>query len=158
MNRLIIFRRLCSTTAKYKRKRVADTNFSPIALQFIYGDATKVQQDPLHKLQQIDVEGVQKTEQSTETPVYPFAIYDSLQLAKDDGPKGRILKRRFLRPRHEVEEADEAPHVDDVKAHDTVKSVNDDEVFRHGTSDPKIPISRIPCSGCGARLHCQVLS
>ena len=28
-------------------------------------------------------------------------------------------------------------------------------MFRHGTADPNIPSSKIPCSGCGAHLHCQ---
>merc|ERR1712223_686211 len=28
-------------------------------------------------------------------------------------------------------------------------------MFRYGTSDSCIPASKIPCSGCGAHLHCQ---
>ena len=30
-----------------------------------------------------------------------------------------------------------------------------EEMFRYGTSDSSIPASKIPCSGCGAHLHCQ---
>ena len=30
-----------------------------------------------------------------------------------------------------------------------------EELFRFGSSDSSIPASKIPCSGCGAHLHCQ---
>jgi GTP-binding protein EngB required for normal cell division len=30
-----------------------------------------------------------------------------------------------------------------------------EELFRYGSSDSSIPVSKIPCSGCGAHLHCQ---
>ena len=35
------------------------------------------------------------------------------------------------------------------------EELNEEDIFRHGTADPEIPSSKIPCSGCGAHLHCQ---
>lgn len=33
--------------------------------------------------------------------------------------------------------------------------LDEDAGSRYGTPDPKVPPSRVPCSGCGARLHCM---
>lgn len=27
---------------------------------------------------------------------------------------------------------------------------------KYGTPDPTMPVSQVPCGGCGALLHCQV--
>lgn len=29
--------------------------------------------------------------------------------------------------------------------------------LNYGTSDPNVPVSQVPCGGCGALLHCQVI-
>ncbi|XP_069166697.1 nitric oxide-associated protein 1-like isoform X1 [Procambarus clarkii] len=46
----------------------------------------------------------------------------------------------------------------DSISEDFVKDINTESsplIKEHGTADPTIPVSDVPCGGCGAHLHCQ---
>ena len=109
MKRITILRRLCSSTSsptptliqqkstnteamtkanhannKIIYERVGLAEPVPIALQYMFGASTKKQTKALEDPEEIDVAGlvVNSEDQEIQTPVYPFAIYDSLKEAK----------------------------------------------------------------------------
>jgi hypothetical protein len=75
----------------------------PVALQYMYGESNKVQNEPLKPATEYDIEGIVGKEnnegENSSTP-YPFAIYDSINEAKEElenenaQPSGRRVKRR----------------------------------------------------------------
>ena len=75
----------------------------PVALQYMYGESNKVQNEPLKPATEYDIEGIVEKEnnegENSSTP-YPFAIYDSINEAKEGlkdeniQPGGRRIKRR----------------------------------------------------------------
>lgn len=75
----------------------------PVALQYMYGESNKVQNEPLKPATEYDIEGIVEKEsnegENLSTP-YPFAIYDSINEAKEGlkdenaQPSGRRVKRR----------------------------------------------------------------
>jgi len=93
---------------------------------------------------------------------YPFAIYESLDDAKKDSEieNGQSSRRRNRRRRGasgvgnsknmDATESDEKEETLEDKSYDEQV-----ELLRFGSSDPSIPVSKVPCSGCGAHLHCQ---
>lgn len=52
-------------------------------------------------------------------------------------------------------------HFDDTHLFNNIEEASDDEVDdntwckNYGTPDPTVPISQVPCGGCGALLHCN---
>ena len=109
MKRITILRRLCSSTSSStatlieqkisNTKEMTKANHAntkiifervglpepvPIALQYMYGASTKKQTKALEDPEEIDVAGlvVNSEDQEIQTPVFPFAIYDSLKEAK----------------------------------------------------------------------------
>jgi len=44
---------------------------------------------------------------------------------------------------------------DDLNPIEAQKLLSLDDKFKYGNADPLIPSSNVPCSGCGALLHCQ---
>ena len=160
MLKILTSRRLCSQIVRESRrtlKNVEVSPISPIALQYLYGDVPKVQND-LKPPEELEVSGVMPIRDigQREQPVYPFAIYDTLEEAKEsspctDKPRGR---RGGRRSRVRTEQHMESMSTNDKEAKED-KVEAKDELFRHGSSDPKFPSSNIPCSGCGAHLHCQ---
>ena len=44
---------------------------------------------------------------------------------------------------------------DDLDAIEAEKLLSLDDKFKYGNADPSVPSSNVPCSGCGALLHCQ---
>ena len=165
MNRILLFKRLCSTTLPKNvipesAKKFQRIEVTPIALQYLYEGSTKVQTQALESPKEIEVSGITVDPGSSEKPIYPFAIYDSLEEAKNESDNGKETKqprgrgRRFSIRKSENNIAEEENTLkEDVDDKAEVKV--DEEYFRYGTVDPSIPPSKVPCSGCGARLHCQ---
>ena len=75
----------------------------PVALQYMYGESNKVQNEPIKPATEYDIEGIvekgNNEGENLSTP-YPFAIYDSINEAKEGlkdenaQPSGRRVKRR----------------------------------------------------------------
>lgn len=107
---------------------------------------------------------VQKIENETEKPViademepqYPYSIENSLsdnQLANssiNDNSRKRPNRRR-----QELERKKKRVSLwmSDYEFYDEKSLDGRNSYF--GTSDPNEPVSKIPCGGCGALLHCQ---
>ena len=78
----------------------------------MYGGSNKVQSEPLNPAHEYDVEGVAVTEntEKIDSSTYPFAIYNSLNEAKEEHEKenseikGRRVKRRRGAPRSSQEQ------------------------------------------------------
>ena len=78
----------------------------------MYGGSTKVQSEPLNPAHEYDVEGIAVTEnkEGNDSSTYPFAIYDTLNKAKQEHEKdngeirGRRIKRRRGAPRSSQEQ------------------------------------------------------
>ena len=64
------------------------------------------------------------------------------------------MQRRGRRGRLREQQM-ESISVDEQDATEDKDRAEHDELFRYGSSDPTFPSSKIPCSGCGAHLHCQ---
>ena len=159
MLKIVTSRRLCSQLVQESKKRVQNSNVTPIALQFLYGESRKVQNDALKAPEEIEVQGVLPINEHNAGPVYPFAIYDSLEDAKeakdkDDEEVEQPRQRRGRRGRKREQQM-ESISVDEHEASEDKDRAEHDELFRYGSSDPDFPSSKIPCSGCGAHLHCQ---
>ena len=139
MLKIITSRRFCSQFVKEAKRTLRRPEVSPIALQYLYGDVPKVQTE-LKPPEEIEISGVVPIQR--DQPVYPFALYDTLEEAKetkDETPRERRGRGRRI-----------SNEQNDQKVQD-----EHDELFRYGSSDAKFPSSKIPCSGCGAHLHCQ---
>lgn len=59
-----------------------------------------------------------------------------------------------------VESSDQVPYLESVDLDNPRSVVNvsrskNPEIVMYGGPDPKVPISSVPCPGCGAFLHCQ---
>ena len=98
MNRILLFKRLCSTTLPKNvipesAKKFQRIEVTPIALQYLYEGSTKVQTQALESPKEIEVSGITVDPGSCEKPVYPFAIYDSLEEAKTEADKGIETKQ-----------------------------------------------------------------
>ena len=162
MNRILLFKRLCSTTLPKNvipesAKKFQRIEVTPIALQYLYEGSTKVQTQALNSPKDIEVSGLTVNPESSEKPVYPFAIYDSLEAAKEDADNGKEIKQTRGRGRRFSMQKSKDNFVEQEKEFkdDNTDVKVDEEYFRYGTVDPSVPSSKIPCSGCGARLHCQ---
>jgi len=53
-----------------------------------------------------------------------------------------------VEPEHEV--IQDSLHTEGLR-----QLFTEDHLFKHGTADPSLPDTRVPCGGCGAHLHCR---
>ena len=139
-------------------------NVVPVALQFL-------DQNPIPQVQGADDKGIQDQEIVIDdlaitkgkvdgTANYPFARYDDIhELAQDkddkaveNKPRGRVRGRGRSK---KVKETDYEVISDDLEPEEAKLNLSHDELFRYGTADPDVPPSTVPCSGCGAIMHCQ---
>ena len=127
---MFVPRRICASFSRVvrnsKRFQHDKKELAPIALRYMYGNSNKVQgSEKLEDPEDLQVEGILEKVPESR-PTYPFSIFQSLKEAKEA-----------------TKESEKAPKADV------------EEVLRHGTSDPSIKSSKVPCPGCGAHLHCQ---
>ena len=160
-----------SNSTLISRRCRSSKHVLPVALQYVYGETNKVQSEALKEPTEHDVEGIvqDRKESEKEQIVYPFAIYDSIDDAKESEKKDQVkesIKRNKRSRRSRTlshfeaneENKEYKENVADEENVDILAGKTPEEVaelYRHGTSDPDIPASRVPCSGCGAKLHCQ---
>ena len=157
------------------RERNAMKEPTPIALSFLYGGAKKVQGEAdVTKNQEILIteqmeaieagefrEIVKKDDGGVnQDNVNPYSVYTPLEdiaAAGKDERKGRRKRRRGHRTKvtdgdsvadHDV--IQDSLHADGVRQH-----FSEDHLYKHGTADPSHPDTGVPCSGCGASLHCR---
>ena len=142
----------------------------PLALQFMYGGSQQIQgEEQSQTVRDLEVEGLDRVgndDSHRPDPVYPFAIFESLQEAKmtanerkekqnEYQPAGR--RRARPRPKRNAVKKVELEVIGGTADHQkqAEEILDENESFRIGTSDPSVPPSQIPCGGCGAHLHCQ---
>ncbi|KAK0089904.1 hypothetical protein PV326_004329 [Microctonus aethiopoides] len=92
-------------------------------------------------------------------------LYESYLLAKESvdtttpGKNVEDLKARILRIEKRKRPIDNISNVpeDWMNDYEQFKDVTEDESWEsyYGTSNPNVPVSSIPCGGCGALLQCQ---
>ena len=157
------------------RERNAMKEPTPIALSFLYGGAKKVQGEAdVTKNQEIliteQMEAIEagefreiaekKDQYLNQDNVNPYSVYTPL---KDKAPvkEERKGRRKRRSPRTKIIETDgdgladhdviqDSLHADGVRQH-----FSEDHLYKHGTADPSHPDTGVPCSGCGATLHCR---
>jgi len=156
------------------RERNAMKEPTPIALSFLYGGAKKVQGEAdVTKNQEIliteQMEAIEAGEIVKEEleggdvyqdHVNPYSVYTPLQ---DTAPAIEERKGRRKRKGHRAKiietEKDgvadhdviqDSLHTDGVRQH-----FSEDHLYKHGTADLSHPGTGVPCSGCGATLHCR---
>ena len=148
---------------------------TPIALSFLYGGAKKVQGEAdVTKNQEIliteQMEAIEAGEfkeiaakedrDLNQDNVNPYSVYTPLE---DKAPvkEERKGRRKRRSPRTKIVETDgdgladhdviqDSLHADGVRQH-----FSEDHLYKHGTADPSHPDTGVPCSGCGATLHCR---
>ena len=114
----------CKNVQTSGRKCSNRSSPTPIALQYIYGDVNKVQNEPLKAPKVHQVQDQEEFEEKELKNNYPFSIHNSLH---DENKKSLAQK-------------------------DSDLLVQDAELFRHGSADPDFKPSKIPCPGCGAKV------
>jgi len=157
------------------RERNAMKEPTPIALSFLYGGAKKVQGEAdVTKNQEIliteQMEAIEagefreiaekKDPYLNQDNVNPYSVYTPLE---DKAPvkEERKGRRKRRSPRTKIVETDgdgladhdviqDSLHADGVRQH-----FSEDHLYKHGTADPSHPDTGVPCSGCGATLHCR---
>ena len=120
MLKVLTSRRLCSQIVRESRRTLKNAEVNPIALQYLYGDVPKVQND-LKPPEELEVSGVMpiRDKGHREQPVYPFAIYDSLDDAKEsstDVDKPKRGQRGGRRSRVRTEQHMESMSVNEQEA------------------------------------------
>ena len=153
---------------------------TPIALGFLYGGVKKVQgEGDVTKDQEILVtehtetieaggfKDIAKEDQESRSRkdgnkenALPYAVYTPL---KDTDPEKLERKGRRKRNRAKTIESDrlgnslddhdviqDSMHADGIRQH-----FSEDHLYKHGTADSSFPDTDVPCSGCGATLHCR---
>ena len=150
---------------------------TPIALSFLYGGAKKVQGEAdvtkdqeiliteqmeaieAGEFREIAEKGVRNV--SNQDNVNPYSVYTPLQdtaPVKEDR-KGRRRRRGGNRAKTIETDGDEvADHdviQDSLNADGVRQHFSEDHLYKHGTADPSHPDTGVPCSGCGATLHCR---
>ena len=147
---------------------------TPIALSFLYGGAKKVQGEAdvtknqeiliTEQMEAIEAGEIVKEELEggdvDQDHVNPYSVYTPLQ---DTAPAIEERKGRRKRKGHRAKiietEKDgvadhdviqDSLHTDGVRQH-----FSEDHLYKHGTADLSHPGTGVPCSGCGATLHCR---
>ena len=146
---------------------------TPIALSFLYGGAKKVQGEAdvtnnqeiliTEQMEAIEVGEFkdivkEEGEDVKQDLVNPYSVYTPLQAPGKEERKGRRKRRDHRAKSIETDGDDVADHdviQDSLHADGVREHFSEDHLYKHGTADPSHPDTGVPCSGCGATLHCR---
>jgi len=155
------------------RERNAMKEPTPIALSFLYGGAKKVQGEAdvttnqeiliTEQMEAIEVGEFkdivkEEGEDIKQDLVNPYSVYTPLQAPGKEERKGRRKRRDHRAKSIETDGDDVADHdviQDSLHADGVREHFSEDHLYKHGTADPSHPDTGVPCSGCGATLHCR---
>lgn len=101
-----------------------------------------------------------KKEEEHSSPIFPFQAVTKLEYIEDNTniSKENLISRNFESEATRLSKA--GVNLGGILNNDDIDNeLNQDRMMsiqqEHGNPDPSIPPSKIPCGGCGARLHCQ---
>jgi len=178
-------RNMAAKREKHDREMSALSSPVPVALQYLYGGSNVVQGEEYLAKQRSEEEASalrdlhipEIIDKFDDNPVFPYNLHSDIHESRENDAegnqeteskgeacrgRGRGGRRGRTRQSEETtntyeqfSEEDYDVIKDDLSDPDIHKQFSDDHLFKHGTPNPEIPATNIPCGGCGAKLQCS---
>lgn len=166
-DRLLMFKNRKKTTKILKTKKlnahvtINEQNVTPIALKYLSDDIKVDEQEILNKTLVIEKEHVANFPYDSKAHIEKVNDGTECENSKENSETDLASKLdEEVRKRNELSKEinnwmTAYDNYDDTVLEDENLDVGEWKI-NYGTPDPKVPMSDIPCGGCGALLHCKV--